>query len=332
MPLNILRQQPVSHSDATYTRKPAPKPTKLGNNGIPVERVLGGGAFGRVYKVRGQNLAAKQMAKKHKNLSGVAEREATALSALKHPNIVAFNGFHEGPGAFVVTMELCTGGNLKPLVTAGGAPEAEVKPYLRQITDAVAFCHDNGVVHRDIKPDNFVFADPTKKTVKLIDFGMCEILPPSGNKALKGQFGTVGYMAPEILSGKDPYDGFKADAFSVGVVFLGLVKGCGGGRIMKGGWTQQPTLVGASPELLTVLKRLLHGLPNGRKTVSEVKTYPYFAPEPEIPAETPKAVDQGTQTDDLPTYPKPASKYLDQATQTEDQATQIDARAAALSI
>ena len=274
----IWTKQPVvSPAPRPITAKETPKPVKLPRGStIQVDRFLGGGGFGRVYAVKGQPLAAKVVARKHKELAKVAEREATALAALNHPNIVAFKGYYKAPDGFLLVSELCTGGNLEPLVKAGGLPETQAHPLIRQVTSAMAYCHGMGIIHRDLKPANIVFVDATKTTLKIIDFGACEILPTSGNRPLKDHVQTLGYSAPEVSFSKEPFDGFKADSFSLGVVYVGLVQGCGGGRFAKSGWLQQPTLSGASAELRGLMAGLLHGWPGPRKTITETAASPYF--------------------------------------------------------
>jgi serine/threonine protein kinase len=98
-----------------------------------------------------------------------------------------------------IIMELITGGELfDKIVEIEHYSEADAANLMKQIADAVQICHDKNVVHRDLKPENLLFEDPQSNKLKLIDFGVAEVLEPG--KSLKGIVGSRTYMAPEVAA------------------------------------------------------------------------------------------------------------------------------------
>lgn len=87
---------------------------------------------------------------------------------------------------------------------------------------AIQYCHDNGIIHRDLKPENILIDDPNSKNfhIKVIDFGASVFYDPS--RMLHEKFGTVYYIAPEVLKGS--YSN-KCDVWSIGVILFTLLCG-----------------------------------------------------------------------------------------------------------
>jgi len=93
---------------------------------------------------------------------------------------------------------------------------------MRQLFDAVLYCHSMGIVHRDLKPENLLLStDHLKSTIKIADFGLACFTTPDAPLTLVA--GTPGYIAPEVISGK-PYD-HKCDFWSLGVIMFLLLAG-----------------------------------------------------------------------------------------------------------
>ncbi|KAL4110878.1 hypothetical protein PRIC1_002563 [Phytophthora ramorum] len=141
-----------------------------------------------------------------------------------HPNIVAlYDSFRQKEKAYLV-MENCVGGDLFDFISQnGGMDEHEAKTLFRHIASAVGHCHEHGVVHLDIKPENLFFKVSALQleTVKLGDFGSA--LELDNNTAKKAISCTVGYAAPEVLqNGKIS---FAADVFSAGAVLYTILCG-----------------------------------------------------------------------------------------------------------
>jgi TolB-like protein/Flp pilus assembly protein TadD len=161
------------------------------------------------------------------------EREALAVAALSHPNILAIFDFgtHEGT-AYAVT-ELLEGETLRGKLDAGPIPQKQAVEYALQIAKGLSAAHERGVVHRDLKPENlFVSKD---SHLKILDFGLAkrvEKVAPgeetsaptaSGHTQPGTVMGTVGYMSPEQVRGI-PLD-HRSDIFSFGAILYELLSG-----------------------------------------------------------------------------------------------------------
>ncbi|HYX19562.1 MAG TPA: protein kinase, partial [Thermoanaerobaculia bacterium] len=156
------------------------------------------------------------------------EREARAVAALSHPNILAIHDFgREGDVAYSVT-ELLEGETLRERLASSAIPPRKAVEYAEQMLRGLAAAHDRGIVHRDLKPDNvFLTRDGI---VKILDFGIAretkgpgtgsnpESLTESGTVV-----GTPGYMSPEQIRGK-PVDQ-RSDLFSLGVILYEMLTG-----------------------------------------------------------------------------------------------------------
>ncbi|RLN71668.1 hypothetical protein BBJ28_00008266 [Nothophytophthora sp. Chile5] len=142
-----------------------------------------------------------------------------------HPNIVALHdSFRQKDMAYLV-MENCAGGDLFEFISQnGGMDEHDAKMLFRRIASAVSHCHEHGIVHLDIKPENLFFkVSPSQlDTIKLGDFGSAKVLEK--NSATGGALScTVGYAAPEVLEKGEV--SFAADVFSAGAVLYTILCG-----------------------------------------------------------------------------------------------------------
>ncbi len=202
---------------------------------------LGSGGMGEVYRARdprlGREVAIKVLPPEvasHPDRLARLEREARAVAALNHPNIVTLHSFEEAGGMRFLTMELVEGRSLDRLVVAGGVPVARVIEIGLALADALVAAHDKGIVHRDLKPGNVMVTNQGR--VKILDFGLAKLdLPgsdPSATQAATvatpastaGQaVGTVPYMAPEQVRG-EPVDA-RTDVFALGIMLFELLTG-----------------------------------------------------------------------------------------------------------
>ena len=199
---------------------------------------LGAGGMGEVYKAEDTRLdrsvavkvLPQSLASDREALSRF-EREAKAVAALNHPNILSLHDFgKEGDTAFAVT-ELLEGESLRQRLDNGPIPQRRSVEYAIQIAKGLAAAHEKGVVHRDLKPENlFVTRDGR---VKILDFGLAKVLvreatqtsaptTPAGTEPGR-VMGTVGYMSPEQVLGRDV--GERTDIFSFGVVLFEMLTG-----------------------------------------------------------------------------------------------------------
>ena len=157
------------------------------------------------------------------------EREAKAVAALSHPNILAIHDFgREGRVAYAV-MELLEGETLRDKLS-GTIPQRKALEYALQVAQGLAAAHERGIIHRDLKPENiFVTRDGM---VKILDFGLAKSLSKPGAEAEASTatgtrtgviLGTVGYMSPEQARGL-PAD-HRSDIFSFGAIFYEMLSG-----------------------------------------------------------------------------------------------------------
>jgi hypothetical protein len=160
------------------------------------------------------------------------EREARAVAALSHPNILAIHDFGTADGVSYAVTELLEGESLRQALADGPLPARRAVDYAIQIARGLAAAHDKGIVHRDIKPENaFITADGR---VKILDFGLARqdspliasatLAPTLNNPTEPGTvLGTVGYMAPEQVRGAAVDS--RADIFAFGALLYEMVTG-----------------------------------------------------------------------------------------------------------
>jgi serine/threonine-protein kinase len=156
------------------------------------------------------------------------EREARAVAALSHPNILAIHDFgREGDVSYCVT-ELLEGETLRERLAASAIPARNALEHARQIALGLAAAHDRGIVHRDLKPENlFLTRDGL---VKILDFGLAiaveaplEARQTGGLTASGVILGTAGYMSPEQVRGKAV--DHRSDLFALGAVLFEMLTG-----------------------------------------------------------------------------------------------------------
>mmetsp|Transcript_10147 Transcript_10147/g.31207 ORF Transcript_10147/g.31207 Transcript_10147/m.31207 type:complete len:611 (-) Transcript_10147:1638-3470(-) len=174
---------------------------------ITIGNLIGSGAFGDVYKAKylGVDLAAKKL-KGVVNLDSIEkefEREVSALKSLRHPNIVLFMGIATDPekNLWILT-EYVRGGSLSTLLANGKAdqlPWHKRLNYSLQVAKALAYMHDRGLIHRDLKAENVLIDN---KTVKLADFGLARRLKTSRGGLLSSSGSSSPDTTVEAVVGK----------------------------------------------------------------------------------------------------------------------------------
>lgn len=200
---------------------------------LEILELLGRGGMGAVYKARQASLdrivALKILPPETGRDLAFADRfmrEARALARLNHPHIVAIYESGEAQGLFYFMMEYVDGVNLRQAMHAGGVTAAQALAIVPQVCDALQYAHDEGVVHRDVKPEN-ILLDKNGR-VKIVDFGLSKLLSHDVLEpvltATHQVMGTLRYMAPEQLEGTRSVD-HRADIYSLGVVFYELLTG-----------------------------------------------------------------------------------------------------------
>ncbi len=200
---------------------------------------LGAGGMGEVYRARDTKLhrdvaikvLPEALAQDPAALARF-EREAQAVAALSHPNVLAIHDFAtEGHTVYAVT-ELLEGDTLRARMSEHGLPVRTAIDLGVHIVRGIAAAHERGIIHRDLKPENiFITKDGV---VKILDFGLAKAPGPLGATAEAGEtriadtavgtvMGTVGYMSPEQVRAQ-PLD-HRTDIFSFGAVFYEMVTG-----------------------------------------------------------------------------------------------------------
>jgi len=207
---------------------------------LEIFECLGRGGMGVVYKARQKSLnrlvALKLLAPERADDPQFAarfEKEAQALAALNHPNIVGVHDFGQAGGFYYLLMEFVDGANLRQLLQTRRLTPKEALGIVPPVCDALEFAHEHGIVHRDIKPENLLLDKAGR--VKIADFGIAKIIgAPPAESGAKGKrpttatatlaVGTPAYAAPEQREANGEAD-HRADIYSLGVVLYEMLTG-----------------------------------------------------------------------------------------------------------
>ena len=198
-----------------------------------IERELGRGGSGIVYRATDRRLKRSVALKiLPPDLAFRADtrerfmREAETAARLSHPNIVPIFSVDERDGLAWFVMAIVEGENVGERVRARGAlPFADARRLLREVADALAYAHERGVVHRDIKPDNILIDGQTSRSL-VTDFGIARATTEGESRltATGTAIGTPAYMSPEQCAGDRQLDG-RSDLYSLGAVAYYAITG-----------------------------------------------------------------------------------------------------------
>lgn len=208
--------------------------------GITVGELLGRGGMASVYRATddatGQTIAVKVLASEHARQPVRAarfRREVSALLRLHHPNIVTAMSTGEADGRPYIVMELCAGGSLAALMNGKPLAWKSAVFALCDLAGAIEYAHNQGVIHRDLKPGN-VLLNPVKVPgatgfpfiPKVSDFGLakCLIGMEPGLTATRESLGTPAYMSPELTTGARSADP-RADVYGLGAILYEMLTG-----------------------------------------------------------------------------------------------------------
>ena len=187
--------------------------------------------MGRVYRARNVALdrvvALKTLAPSSRPTKASVRRfqkEARAAARLNHPSIVQIYDFGTADGIYYLAMEFVDGSSLRTLLKKFRFRERDALLVIRHTVAALAVAHAEGIVHRDIKPDNIMLTAKGDK-VKLVDLGIAKTLGEDQSLTQTGQaVGTPEYIAPEQIRGLRDIDA-RADIYSLGATYFQLVTG-----------------------------------------------------------------------------------------------------------
>jgi len=295
--------------DGTLIEPVAPPSPEPGSPGAVVgadgryrlEREVGHGGMGVVYQALDTALdravALKELPLHLTARSDLARRfrqEARLLARLSHPNIVQVYDFIEDGNRLWIAMEFVDGGTLADAIDRTGAlAPTEAVRLGRQLAAGLGFAHEQGVIHRDVKPINVLLK--TDGVPKITDFGLAKLLESSVHTQEGSLLGSACYMSPEQAAGR-PADG-RSDVYSLGVTFYEML--CGRtpfegetASVLAQHLTQDPTPLGelardVPPALEALVMHMLEKAPDRRPTDLAAVAQALSALEPD-PGETAK--------------------------------------------
>ena len=151
--------------------------------------------------------------------------EARAMAALDHPGILPVYEVGEADGVPFFSMKLATGGSLSDRLVRGRLAPKEAAPLMIQLTRALHHAHQHGVLHRDLKPGNFLFLEDGRACVS--DFGLAKLTVPDHGPLTRTEsfFGTPHYMPPEVAAGSVGDATVAGDLYSMGAVLYECLTG-----------------------------------------------------------------------------------------------------------
>src|SRR5918992_3771452 len=189
-------------------------------------RPLGSGGSGSVWlardEKRGGDVALKIVRREGKAASR-AEREAKAAARLRHERCLRSRAFATDDRHVYIAYDYVPGRTLREALRDGQLDEWETVEAAAQILEGLAHAHAHGIVHRDIKPANVLLADDPDVSIRLLDFGLALFDEADTLTAAGDVPGTLAYISPERLRGKDA--GAPADVWAVGVLLWEALAG-----------------------------------------------------------------------------------------------------------
>ncbi|CAI0465654.1 unnamed protein product [Linum tenue] len=252
--MTLRRQSPPPQQDAPLPPPPPPPPQQQQQKRRPqnplnrstsipetllnkyrMGRLLGRGSFAKVFAAYtiadGDKPVAIKIIDKTKTDSVMEPKIICEIKAMRrlqhHPNVLRILEVMATKTKIFIVMELAVGGDLfSKVVQRGRMKESGARRYFQQLVSALRFCHENGVAHRDVKPQNLLLDGDGN--LKVSDFGLSALAEAAEaknggvNGILHTACGTPAFTAPEVLYRRG-YDGAKADAWSCGVILFFLL-------------------------------------------------------------------------------------------------------------
>jgi serine/threonine-protein kinase len=241
-PNATLPPDPEPTQPGVSAARTTPRPVRIGPGTrferYELDKLLGTGAFGRVFAARdtrlGRRVAIKILHPDQAEIPEIRQRflqEAHAAACIAHPGIITVFDVGElaANGNAYIAMELLDGESLQARIQRGPLSSGQTREIARQVASALDAAHRSGVIHRDLKPENiFLVPDPaaiSRERAKVLDFGLAK---PTQSASVKTRaamvFGTPAYMSPEQCQSTGDID-HRSDIYALGCIVFEMLTG-----------------------------------------------------------------------------------------------------------